>query len=157
MSKIAESKKPKITFENTAFITFNYDISFDLALHNTLRREGWMLHYGLGNSNSTRHCQLLKLHGSINWFICPDCNELFAVDWEEYRNRLKIDNSPGEFKLSFLEYFHEFKKCQCNSVKYNCVPAIVPPTWNKTEFDDQIAQVLQRTAESMAHAETSTS
>ena len=56
-----------------SIITFNYDLGCDLALY--VNRVP--VDYALGEEADPHAVKLLKLHGSLNWFHCPDSERVF--------------------------------------------------------------------------------
>jgi NAD-dependent SIR2 family protein deacetylase len=62
------------------FVTTNYDLLIDNALSNCLGEE-LIDYYGAFEDESlTKNAGnviLLKLHGSLNWWICPSCHTVF--------------------------------------------------------------------------------
>ncbi len=60
--------------DSVAFITFNYDLVLDFALH----WSNLKLDYALG-SQSGDSVPILKLHGSLNWASCTGCREIVPI------------------------------------------------------------------------------
>lgn len=61
------------------FITFNYDLSLDFGC----RRASIPIDYGLKPDWNEKAVRLLKLHGSLNWGICPACDEVITRSFKE--------------------------------------------------------------------------
>lgn len=88
-----------------SLLTFNYDVCLDHALG----ASGLTPEYRLGvfkpklSSNSVN---LLKLHGSLNWMRCKNCNEIVAwplsefVDFMSNRNWYAHDDEFVNIKIS---------------------------------------------------------
>lgn len=109
-------------------ITFNYDLVLDHAL----MRADIPISYHLPEQNvsvpgaNTRDgLSLLKLHGSTNWGICTACKRHIFVSID------KTTASPGIFKTM------ECRECQ----KHAFQPMLVPPSWDKTEYQDLIQPI----------------
>ncbi|MEW6158151.1 MAG: hypothetical protein AB1813_12005 [Verrucomicrobiota bacterium] len=88
-----------------SFISFNWDMLFDLALHRCcldleakppLQVDYCCFHYALEKQsrrtlNTTQqvagrlHLKLLRLHGSTHWLVCPQCAKLFV--WFQHQAR----------------------------------------------------------------------
>lgn len=112
-------------------ITFNYDLVLDHAL----RRAAIPVNYHLppGNvsppaANVDGGISLLKLHGSTNWGICGECKEQIQVSTD------KVTSSPSIFRNS------ECRGCGARSFQ----PMLVPPSWDKTEYQDLMRPVWNR-------------
>lgn len=62
--------------DRVTFISLNYDLLLDAAIVD----HGYALDYGLGRAGGPWHQEralaLLKLHGSLNWGICPVCDHI---------------------------------------------------------------------------------
>jgi NAD-dependent SIR2 family protein deacetylase len=73
----------QINPDNSLFLSLNYDTLLD---HSILRRFK-NINYGIGFSKvysereldfNTKSPLFLKLHGSINWLYCPDCQSFYS-------------------------------------------------------------------------------
>ena len=62
-----------------AFITFNYDLALDFALHWSDVR----FDYTLDEKRSLNFLPLLKLHGSLNWTACEGCGSIISAPFEK--------------------------------------------------------------------------
>ncbi len=69
-----------------SFITFNYDVALELAL----RYNRVSYDYCLSGELIRGLVPYLKLHGSINWRICPGCNEIIPIQFDEV-NFISLD------------------------------------------------------------------
>lgn len=134
--------------ESASVITFNYDLGLDYAFRFVNRGVDYALAAPGG-------IPLLKLHGSLNWARCSVCsdvrpwslNELFSTrNWETY------GLAPGTLlKLPIVDQMPTgFKHCD-QAVLAD--PIIVPPTWNKTQHHQVIADVWRRAAQHLSEAE----
>lgn len=124
---------------NTCFVSTNYDILIDNALSQLYPRK--KLDYGIDFINfheknewkkpNKSGTKLIKLHGSLNWLLCPTCNHVRLTQYQKGIMHLLNDE--------------DLAKCdKCNTIR---IPIIVPPTfykdmsnvflgsvWNKAEF-----------------------
>lgn len=79
----------------TSIITTNYDCCIDLALGT----DGKDFDYRMPFSNATK-CQdqtlpnLIKLHGSLNWFYCESCQTVNLIDISNAIKDYETDDSP---------------------------------------------------------------
>jgi hypothetical protein len=112
-------------------ITFNYDLVLDHALV----RAGIPVSYHLPEqnvsapgANNKDGFPLLKLHGSANWGICTSCKKHIFVSID------KMTSSPRIFKNM------ECRECQRQAFQ----PMLVPPSWDKTEYQDLIQPIWNR-------------
>lgn len=86
-----------------SIISFNYDLALDCALFH----EGYEVNYCLGN-NSNGDINLMKLHGSLNWFKSKGTKEIIPYDFSEinkwYRGNYALD-SYGKVNISLPKKF----------------------------------------------------
>lgn len=122
-------------------ITFNYDILIDYFL----KENGFIPQYGMEfqhkneevNQKKT-HIPLFKLHGSLNWTICPQCQK---PSWNEYDKFLERSNS-NSIDLNKMKFSNKFETrnhriCYRNEkheIKIFEETLIIPPTWNKHDY-----------------------
>ena len=129
--------------KDCSIITFNYDLGLDFSIqYNNISSD-----YGLNNISldSRKSVPYLKLHGSLNWGKCTECRKIIT---------------PGELKREVYEGYStvpiisklKTMKCKCGEPLEED-PFIVPPTWNKTAFHEQIEQVWKRAASELKDAE----
>jgi len=97
-------------------ITFNYD----MVLEKSVIKELGSINYGFGiirglwEFSNPLGIPLVKLHGSLNWLRCPECD------------RLEIFDKPVA---------HVFRRERCGGrCKGYKEPVIVPPVQNKEEY-----------------------
>lgn len=127
---------------DVSFITFNYDLALDYALHCSLGYD-----YGL-NQKEPRFPLLLKLHGSINWGVCKKCSEVIPYHFKDVSFNLLDDVYSVSMDLgSNLD-----RLSHCDNEILG-PPLIVPPTWNKTECQGQILSVWRWAAKCLEAAE----
>ena len=83
---------------STPIVTTNYDCCIDLALINNDVPFSYTVDFAnpevLANSSDTA-CQLIKLHGSLNWFYCETCQKVRLID---------IGQTVGDYKKQRGEY-----------------------------------------------------
>lgn len=136
--------------DRVSIITFNYDLALDYALHfNSIPPD-----YCIKDKQKHGYMPLMKLHGSLNWTKCSVCGEIIPWQIKDFFRRFEfplIDmvdhvaiDIASKLKKSGL------KHCE-KDVEYT--PVIVPPTWNKTEHQMDIAKVWRRAALELATAE----
>lgn len=75
-------------------ITTNYDCCVDLAL--TSKNAKFSYHIDFGNEEQSEGSEsdktpLIKLHGSLNWYYCETCQDVFLIDIEKTQNEY-LDN-----------------------------------------------------------------
>lgn len=80
----------------TYIVTTNYDCCMDLALKSAAVDISYHLQFcnttvGAANPDATN---LVKLHGSLNWFYCDTCQEAQHVDIAVMRNNYTSDSTP---------------------------------------------------------------
>jgi NAD-dependent SIR2 family protein deacetylase len=139
-------------------ITFNYDIALDFALH--YHNVGY--EYCLDSAVQTNVLRLLKLHGSLNWVHCPDCNEPFHWSWKELKEsphfqelfRGLLTNKPSTVEMPVASWLqHLNRNCgKCGKVLALPQPVIVPPTWSKGEYHRHLQLVWQQAASALSEA-----
>jgi len=141
-------------------ITFNYDVGLDAAL----AIEGLTVDYCLKKELVPgQDVPLIKLHGSINWGRCKRCNdEVVAWDLLDFfrHNPLMVPNSdpyrsPGgstELYVQIGSAVPGFRH-ECGNLLELKTPAIVPPTWEKTEYNVGFENMWAHAANQLAEAE----
>jgi NAD-dependent SIR2 family protein deacetylase len=145
---------------SVSIITFNYDVGLDTAL--TLR--GIPIDYCLKEQlDPTRYLSVIKLHGSINWAWCNQCEEMATWDLGDF---CKI--YPPEQYVNLGPYFigkDGYLRMQIGSfiqgLQHKCrvtiepdIPAIVPPTWEKREYSEGFENMWAHAANHLSEAET---
>ncbi len=148
-----EATSPK----KCSILTFNYDLALDHALW----AYGHPANYCLSENDNPDNTILLKLHGSLNWSRCSNsqCREITPLDLQSFINILWKD-PHFEQRLSREKSFHlEQEVASRFSSQIHCNkpvepdPIIVPPTWNKTEYHQDLSKVWQRAALELSDAE----
>jgi len=93
---------------------------------------------------------LFKLHGSLNWGTCG-CGEIVPLPWEHMGS---VPRTPDTSDWGYLR-----STDRLGSASHGCgqgntgEPAIVPPSWNKTQYRKGFARVWSRAAAELAAAE----
>ena len=139
--KAPPTNKPKYSF-----ITFNYDLTLDVALTSSgLMKPDYCLNPENYDLQST---PLLKLHGSLNWGYCQKCKEIdprYVSDFH-FRDLATTHHWPISYKTLFRTPHH------CSHTLER-MPFLVPPTWNKTSRNKNIVSVWRKAASALAEAE----
>jgi len=68
-------------FPDATILTTNYDACLDLALDSA----GVPYHYVIRGATKNNAVKLIKMHGSINWFYCEDCQGLQMPSVQDMR------------------------------------------------------------------------
>ena len=141
--KQVEDAQPLQDPHNFTFITFNYDLCLDVMLHCHNRS----FDYCLDNTNPNVSCNLLKLHGSINWGLSDD-DKIIPYNVRDAKFDLFFHNDYVHYNLgsTLSRITHEKKPLKGP-------PVIVPPTWNKNSYHGQLSNVWSRAADKLAEAE----
>jgi hypothetical protein len=130
-----------------AFVTFNYDIALDYAIHwNDLK-----IDYALDDAPNGG-VPLLKLHGSLNWNSCLECGAIRALSFERIF-QLQPQRRPGLAHKRPMGVLGGLTGIGSHCpVGVNTEPAVVPPTWNKMEYHAAFARVWHRATMELAQA-----
>jgi hypothetical protein len=144
ITKANEDRHPD-SFHKYSFLTFNYDLALDYALH----RHRMGAEYFLESPTNPNAIPLLKLHGSINWGICPNCNNIVPR---------KVSEAHFRFVEAGHDYFFDLGTTlqhskHCETHPLNGPPILIPPTWNKTAYHPALTNVWKKAASELAEAE----
>jgi len=149
-------KKLREAGQRVSLITFNYDIAVDVSLW----RVGEDFDYGLDDDLEGREkLPLLKLHGSLNWSGCskPGCRTVrprlvrdVIQDIEKAR-RERGDTREGP--IVTLDVASSLPKVQHCDQPCAATPVIVPPTFSKGGYQQQLTPVWRRAAACLAEAD----
>ena len=145
----ARSKTIPIAPHEFAFLTFNYDLTLDFSLH----RAGYNFDYCLSDKYDEKDAHIqkvpyLKLHGSINWGICEECGLIIPKPTSEANFDLWRGVKNVSFNLGST--LHWKKHCD---KPLKGPPVLIPPTWNKTGYHEQLANIWKRAAIELSGAE----
>ncbi len=107
----------------TSIISFNWDVVCEQALLSGFSH----FHYGsdmIVSENKyagfRKGIEVYKLHGSTNWLYCEKCKKIYAY-------KQSLAHNPRSVSI------HKCAKCGQKIVR-----TIVPPTWEKTPYVDQL-------------------
>jgi hypothetical protein len=139
-----------------AFITMNYDVILEWTL----------LASDIGYTYCTAEEQreqeesgllcppVLKLHGSVNWTECSECNGIVPIHINSILRRRR-GASFDRRQLIAIGFDQELKAAQAKHCRKQCAnePMIVPPTWNKLHYARSVGEVWKRAAQELAEAE----
>lgn len=133
------------SLNQVSIMTFNYDVGIDHSLH----FHGIPFDYTL-NEPRGNMLKLLKLHGSINW-VTTNGSDIYP--WEIKDIIARFDNSlpDGDAHLPAVSHLHLYQPVLGQQTKR--FPVIVPPTWNKTDYHSNIANVWKTAAKELQDAE----
>ena len=128
-------------------ITFNYDLAIDYALF----RYEFPINYCFTSSESqVGEINLIKLHGSLNWFECKDKKSI--IPYEIERKKIPISNFQ-RYHMGEKYYFNIFDKIKDNKIFYKGIdynvkldPFIIPPTWDKSVYHQELSRVWSQAA-----------
>lgn len=133
--------------ERVSFISFNYDVCLDYALY----RSSLGPDYCIDPAAAGRGIKLLKLHGSLNWTRCPECKKV--VPWhlsDFFRTRQwPLFGDTTEIRFDISGNLTQFRHCGSHAR----VPYLVPPTWNKTRYHEELEKVWKAAAHELSTAE----
>jgi NAD-dependent SIR2 family protein deacetylase len=147
--------KKNVTDNKISIITFNYDLALDHALEYNLID----FDYGHTYPVSRDKIVYLKLHGSINWGRCSDCKKIYSVKFKEILNRQLFDiessSQPPKLYPNIVNRFTNPPLFICQNCKKSITngPIIVPPTWNKTRYHEEISEVWENAASVLSDAD----
>ena len=151
--RLAEAlTEPRLEFleGSVAFLTFNYDTAFDFALH--FHNLG--VDYGLDLPPGPSDIPLLKLHGSLNWALCPKCQAPLVLDFGRYFRQTASLSTKFKGTVPFrLSKRLSLLGSHCEGAAPPETPAIVPPSWNKTQYHTTFSRVWSRAALELSEAE----
>ncbi len=134
-----------------AVLNFNYDLCLDYAF--TIRH--FSTDYGLkAGSRSNQTTPHYKVHGSLNWFRSSDerliiPQSLHPLDMKRYWDRLGLDH-PAERPIDTMELMGG---PDLWGEALHPEPIIVPPTWNKGWYQEQLKTVWRAASEALSTAE----
>jgi hypothetical protein len=138
-----------------SIITFNYDIAVDCAF----AYSGKELDYGFGDSWKRRAVRLMKMHGSLNWvkrsnLECEDPIYRMPLTFtRDDPERLHVVEKGADDGLDVIHYLSK-STCPSCQQKLPIEPLIVPPTWDKTQHQNEIASVWRKAGEELSDAES---
>lgn len=111
--------------------------------------------YGFGSEVSAGiPTNLLKLHGSLNWAVRSDTEEVLPLTLQDYFSKYSHkgykagDSCNIPIGSELQDYYTKF-----TNEKINQEPVIVPPTWNKTDYHHLLANIWGLAAKELEEAE----
>jgi hypothetical protein len=135
----AEAEAIRVRFPTfpISFLTFNYDLAFDYALHH----QGARIWYGFSvdrNKRLPKSIDYFKLHGSVHWAYDEHLQELVEgdLDFSAIRNQNPNLVTAGTVCIRVDDTFHRMRDGR--KLRY---PFIVPPSTNKAALQRMIAPV----------------
>jgi hypothetical protein len=137
--------------KGASVLTFNYDLGLELALAFSNTR----INYRLGDEAD--NFNLLKLHGSINWYTNAksQTREIKYLPLEDANHYIQNDYYNHRYKHN-ERYPFDIKK-YLNLAGANehqdLETVIIPPTWNKTEYQGQLTRVWEAAADKLSEAQ----
>ena len=144
-SLLRSLKKAQRTF---TIITFNYDLGLEYSLY----KSGLVPDYGLDDINITDKCvTYLKLHGSLNFGRCSNISCRIIAPYRQFEYTEEIPNTD-QARISVIS---RLKNCVCPRCWAHLEedPIIIPHTWNKTAYHEQIDEIWRRAANELSDAE----
>lgn len=131
---------------NISVLSFNYDLGLEIALS----KSRIPFDYCLEGPPQANAIPYMKLHGSINWGHCTKCNEVTAIPVGDVGHQI----TPGHTRLAYYSIgsgISNWKHCDLNLAG---PPVIVPPSWNKGAFHDQMGRVWRQARNELETAES---
>lgn len=122
--------------ENDAIITFNYDPLIDACLDRiSLSPDYGAIFENKESYKSDKKIPLIKLHGSLNWRICPVCKKPIWLDYDYLLPKRDISSTKIDYDLYDL-FSENLTLCQKKHNRSYMVEntLIVPPSWNKSDY-----------------------
>lgn len=132
---------------SVSIITFNYDIGLDYAF----LRQDITPDYALSPEDRADDLPLLKLHGSLNWATCPTCRRIVAMPVSEILQKYRFP-SGTDVRLRASGLVRTYVHC-AGGEPLGPALAIVPPSWNKSDYHMAITSVWARAAQELSTAE----
>jgi hypothetical protein len=132
-----------------SFLTFNYDLGLDFALH----WSNLAIDYGLG-PGADRAVPVLKLHGSLNWVSCPTCGAVHASSLGDLFAALpgRLTDRQAIQRMLPASRIVLGRPSRCPAEHGPRQLALVPPSWNKTQYHRAFGAVWGRAVAELAEA-----
>lgn len=138
-------------FGPVSFLTFNYDLGLDYALHRRRNHVDYCF-----DRDGRAGVEVMKLHGSLNWTRCQKCARIVPWHLSEYFERFQWDvlrfGSAEPIQDVTLNVGANVGILQHCDVACASAPVLVPPTWNKAAYQD-IASIWECAAVHFSEAE----
>lgn len=126
-------------------ITFNYDVGLDYELVS----RGDKIDYGLDQEKDKEAITFLKLHGSLNWSTCNQCKSIVPYDLRKFKEKFGVSTTGRAQQLGISDVLTDMEHCETRLAPD---PFIVPPTWNKMEYQSRIAEVWRKASVELSEA-----
>jgi len=146
---------------SVSVITFNYDVGLDYAFHYASipfeYRCGVPDGLDPGRKQFYGAIDLLKLHGSLNWGRCKQCNGrvvpyLLKDFFSNHDDWAPTLDKPQTRTLEIANFLVQ-RSCPACGTPLAENPVIVPPTWNKGNAHSGLSSVWRAAATHLAEAE----
>lgn len=128
-----------------AILSFNYDIVCEVALQDT----GIQYDYGLGEKLDRQRLPLLKLHGSLTWGSCPNCNTIVPAKGIPTGTTVYHDEEVRKASVSLRQ---SLQRPHCKGGSTCEYPVLVPPSWNKSAYHGHLGRVWRHAARQLRQA-----
>lgn len=134
--------------EGASVLTFNYDLGLELGLMLKDLKINYRLH------EDTTGCNVLKLHGSINWYTNSSRGINF-LPFEKMLQFIRNDYSQQAYKEGekYSLDMSKFLKMSGGNEHQDMEAVIIPPTWNKTQYQGQLTKVWEAAADELSNAQ----
>jgi hypothetical protein len=147
VKKLSTKSIPK---QEVSILTFNYDIALDFALHAKRMGPNYCLD---AHAASNEAINLLKLHGSLNWSTSIDNNQIIPWDLRDYFAHYSFGRGVTKWaKLGIGTHLKTFNELN-NFTEIDGEPVIVPPTWNKSNYHNDLSEIWSQSAKELEKAE----
>lgn len=133
----------KSSSETFGFVTLNYDA----LLEHALAWHGLAVDFGLEDEPILGAVPVLKLHGSVAWGECVECERIITKPAETYSQQM-TRTRDNHAHLLLSRWIRRQHHC-----KTPLQPLIVPPTWRKAAFSGDLMKVWKRAAREFERAE----
>lgn len=130
--------------DETAILSFNYDIALDYALHHHTQLWSYCL-----EGESDIRIPYLKLHGSLNWGHRDGSQTVVPIELKDIYQRSFNDNETVMY-LKCGTIIDSFTDPAGHRLQG---PVLVPPTLNKGEYQNTISNVWRKASSVLASAE----
>jgi NAD-dependent SIR2 family protein deacetylase len=135
---------------SVSIITFNYDLALDYALFFSQMPFNYCCD---PLKDSSKRVDVLKLHGSLNWYRCNKCNEVRPLKLEDFFARRQWSPTPASTAILEVSNYLVHLSCPSCGSQITGGSVIVPPTWNKGKFHTGLSLVWRAAASHLAKAE----
>ena len=138
-------------YMRTAVLTFNYDVALEYGLY----RYSIPYFYHLSEPSNPNVIDVLKLHGSLSWIRCTNCQLRRVLDFptifSTFRSHFVSGNPIPKIRatandgvtMPIATTFAQFGCPSCSHAQAGAAE-LVPPTWNKTSYQGDILNVWKR-------------